>query len=329
LAATAAILILEACGFSATRPFDGFDGEGSRVRGTYDVTGSVEASADQAGAARADFSGIRASVRERSSLQASVGADGSFALVGVPSGSFTLVFSRDGRSVGEIGFRNVRRNQEITIVVALIASGEVVLVQEVRDRVSFEDECPRSPGFWCQNQDGKNPNLSAEEFQEFAAAAAALLASVPELDTPAEIAAAVCDTSDQLLRQLAALALNLAAGTITRETALRDEPYPTVGAAFDAAVAAARSGVSGAERNRIKDVLDRINNNANHDACDDSEGDDDSDDDGDPDGDVPDSGQITICHIPPGNPAAKHTLRIGVSAWPGHRSHGDYQGACQ
>lgn len=39
-------------------------------------------------------------------------------------------------------------------------------------------------------------------------------------------------------------------------------------------------------------------------------------------------GSITICHVPPGNPGAAHTLVVGASAWPAHAGHGDYRGAC-
>jgi hypothetical protein len=38
--------------------------------------------------------------------------------------------------------------------------------------------------------------------------------------------------------------------------------------------------------------------------------------------------QMTICHIPPGNPGKKKTLTVGSSAWPAHQAHGDTQGAC-
>ncbi len=41
-----------------------------------------------------------------------------------------------------------------------------------------------------------------------------------------------------------------------------------------------------------------------------------------------DRGKITICHIPPGNPANSHTITIAESAWPAHQAHGDVQGAC-
>jgi len=44
--------------------------------------------------------------------------------------------------------------------------------------------------------------------------------------------------------------------------------------------------------------------------------------------DVPAGGQITICHIPPGNPDARHTQQIDASAWPAHQAHGDTLGPC-
>lgn len=42
-----------------------------------------------------------------------------------------------------------------------------------------------------------------------------------------------------------------------------------------------------------------------------------------------DRDKLTICHIPPGNPSNRHTLRIGSSAWPAHASHGDTEGPCE
>lgn len=42
------------------------------------------------------------------------------------------------------------------------------------------------------------------------------------------------------------------------------------------------------------------------------------------------SGKITICHVPPGNPANAHTLIVGAPAWKGHSRHpGDHLGACE
>lgn len=39
-------------------------------------------------------------------------------------------------------------------------------------------------------------------------------------------------------------------------------------------------------------------------------------------------GKLTICHIPPGNPAASRTIEISPSAWAAHQAHGDSIGAC-
>lgn len=48
------------------------------------------------------------------------------------------------------------------------------------------------------------------------------------------------------------------------------------------------------------------------------------------------SQKITICHVPPGNPANKHTIHIAYSAWAAHKAHtntigpdfADYLGSC-
>jgi hypothetical protein len=46
-------------------------------------------------------------------------------------------------------------------------------------------------------------------------------------------------------------------------------------------------------------------------------------------GSSPDRGnKVTICHIPPGNPAAAHTITVGASAVKAHLAHGDTLGAC-
>jgi hypothetical protein len=51
--------------------------------------------------------------------------------------------------------------------------------------------------------------------------------------------------------------------------------------------------------------------------------------DHDHDGDHHDaSGKVTICHIPPGNAGARHTITVSESAWDAHQKHGDRRGAC-
>jgi len=38
--------------------------------------------------------------------------------------------------------------------------------------------------------------------------------------------------------------------------------------------------------------------------------------------------RVTICHIPPGNPANAHSITVGSAAVPAHLAHGDTEGAC-
>jgi hypothetical protein len=329
----AVALTAASCQFSPTAPFSGFDNKGSRVVGRFESNaGGVSALTAQTGAptSAASVQGIQVTIQERPSLTVTVDSSGGFTIAGVPAGSFTLVFLRDGQRIGEITFTSVRQNQGITITVTLTVTGEVVLIKEQRDQVSFSGECPRGAGFWCQNRNGQNPNLTKAEFDKFAQDAAALLQSVPALDTAEEIAAAVCNTGNQFVRQVATLALNLAAKTVSLDTALQAEPgpYATVGDAFNAAVGhlTGASPLSAAEQEALKNVMDRINNAQNVAGCSDQLPDEDETDPLDP---PSASGQMTICHIPPGNPGARHTITIDASAWPSHQGHGDTQGACQ
>ena len=41
-----------------------------------------------------------------------------------------------------------------------------------------------------------------------------------------------------------------------------------------------------------------------------------------------DGEDLTICHIPPGNPSNAHQITIGQAAVPAHLAHGDYVGTC-
>jgi hypothetical protein len=42
-----------------------------------------------------------------------------------------------------------------------------------------------------------------------------------------------------------------------------------------------------------------------------------------------DTGTITLCHIPPGNPSNAHTISVGAPALRAHLRHGDSVGACE
>jgi len=108
----------------------------------------------------------------------------------------------------------------------------------------------------------------------------------------------------------------------------------SVGEAFQMGAAINKDGdsVSFDDRNQIKDVLDRINNNVNlaNECTPSEEGGEEGGDEETPPGacGTASGGQITICHIPPGNPGARQTLRISPNAWPAHQAHGDTCGAC-
>lgn len=73
-------------------------------------------------------------VIENPAITALVAADGSFTLRGLPSGGFTLQFSRDGAVLGTLPFTEVAANQQITVVVELVGAS-IVLVEEKRNGI--------------------------------------------------------------------------------------------------------------------------------------------------------------------------------------------------
>jgi hypothetical protein len=277
-----------------------------------------------------NYEGIRVYVEQDPTISTFVKSNGSFTLAGLPVGDITLIFEKDGSVIGRLTFQDIVPNQELRVVVTLDDSNQVELVEVIRDSVGL-GECGRGAGFWCENQDGQNPNMSPGEFGIYAAGALDRLGgNVPGIEDQADIEAAVCDNGNQLLRQLTALALNLAAETVTEETSLIGESYSTIGAAFEAGIAAAGGDGSRDEVNAVKDVLDRINNNVNTEGdCEAGEDDDDGEEDDDGTVDIPAQCQqwvtghkITICH------KGKNTITIDLSAWPAHQAHGDTCGPC-
>jgi hypothetical protein len=195
------------------------------------------------------------------------------------------------------------------------------------------EPCARSPGFYCQNQTGKNPNMSEEEFEKFAAEAAVLLGSVEELDTMEEVAAAVCDTSDQLLRQLATLALNVVSGRLSLLDPHANLDFPTVNDVLmhGLAVADGTLEVTKDERKEVKRMLEQVNLNVSVNEGEECEVDEqDEQVDETPTGEAPTCAvfdpfkpnKVLVCH------KGKNTLSISVSAWPAHYAHGDTCGPC-
>ena len=77
-------------------------------------------------------------VLEDPAISVRVASEGTFTLRGLPLGTFTLVFTRDGTVIGTQVFAGVQPNQEIEITVAVV-SGEVVLLDERRTGIGHGD----------------------------------------------------------------------------------------------------------------------------------------------------------------------------------------------
>jgi hypothetical protein len=71
-------------------------------------------------------------------ITTTVADDGSFTLRGLPTGSFTLVFTQGGVTLGTASFAQVMPNQEITITIEVTGSG-VVVVAEQRTGIGHGD----------------------------------------------------------------------------------------------------------------------------------------------------------------------------------------------
>ncbi|MEO5761998.1 MAG: carboxypeptidase-like regulatory domain-containing protein [Vicinamibacteria bacterium] len=138
-----AALVLTACGGGSL--------SGPSATGGVVVNGSVIGAAGSSAATAANFGfssqsvtmassvgTVTVSVQGQPSITTTVSADGSFTLRGLPSGSFTLVFSRDGTQLGTLSFGSVMPNQEVTITVSVTAT-TVALVQEQRTGVGHGD----------------------------------------------------------------------------------------------------------------------------------------------------------------------------------------------
>lgn len=111
-------------------------GQGVTVRGT--VLGSASSSSGSVRSLGASAGTLTVSVQGNPALSASVGADGVFTLRGLPEGSFTLVFTRDGTVIGTVTLDGVKPNQEIVITVVVTAAG-VTVVDEQRNGIGHGD----------------------------------------------------------------------------------------------------------------------------------------------------------------------------------------------
>ncbi len=111
------------------------------VRGTVLGATAGTVSAQSAGAsAQAGAAGrITVSVLEAPSITANVSGNGTFMLEGLPLGTFTLVFTRDGVTLGTVTVTGVGGGAEVKIVVEIDGSSVVVIELTVDDRDAGTD----------------------------------------------------------------------------------------------------------------------------------------------------------------------------------------------
>jgi hypothetical protein len=134
----AAIVMLR-CGSSPAGPSGGVKLQGVVLQNATGTVGSASASAPSAQGGR-----ITVTVQEDPSLKVTVSGNGTFELQGLPAGGFTLVFSLNGVTVGQITITPVGEGTTIKIVVSVTAN-EVVLIEietEGGDADNGDDPAP-------------------------------------------------------------------------------------------------------------------------------------------------------------------------------------------
>jgi hypothetical protein len=121
LLAIIAALTLLRCGSSPNSP----SGAGARLQGVVLQSATAHA---QSAAQSSQAGKITVTVQEDPTLSVTVSGNGTFEIQGVPAGGFTLVFSLNGVTVGQIRITAVAEGTTIKIVVK-VAEQEVELVE--------------------------------------------------------------------------------------------------------------------------------------------------------------------------------------------------------
>lgn len=143
LALVLGMMTLSACGGGSSNPAGPSSAGAVTLNGSVVSTGGASASSQAMGLTSASPtllvpSTITVSVQESPTMTTTVGADGSFTLRGLPTGSFTLVFTRDGARIGTLSFTAVLPNQELKITVS-VTSSSLILLEEQRNGVGHGD----------------------------------------------------------------------------------------------------------------------------------------------------------------------------------------------
>jgi hypothetical protein len=135
----AAALAVAGCGgASPSSP----SGKGVVLQGTVlSASGSAGASAHSGASAAAGKMVV--TVQEQPSISATVSANGTFTLEGLPSGTFTLVFTIDGTVVGTIVISGIGTDAEVKIVVQITPDGAILI--EIKIEGQGDDTPPGTP----------------------------------------------------------------------------------------------------------------------------------------------------------------------------------------
>jgi hypothetical protein len=141
IVAAAFCLALSSCDFNPTSSFEGFDGDGATLTGSFQASSSAAAGSQKSRTSAASAADaltvvvLDASGTELGSVDV---VDGTFTLRGLPE-TFVLVFKdENGNTLGDpMTFSGVAPNQEVDIVVDIVG-GEVVLIEEKRTGIGHQ-----------------------------------------------------------------------------------------------------------------------------------------------------------------------------------------------
>ncbi len=135
------MMTLTACGGSGSNPAAPSSASAVTLNGSVVGPGGASSLSSVSGATSTGLSipgALSVSVLESPAMTATVGADGSFTLRGLPTGSFTLVFTRDGTRIGTLSFTAVLPNQELNITISVTGSS-LALLEEQRNGIGHGD----------------------------------------------------------------------------------------------------------------------------------------------------------------------------------------------
>lgn len=146
-------LVLSACGGSPTAPSTGVTLRGVAVNQGVSSADGLRALSSRPAAA--GTSTITVTVQENTSITTTISGNGTFELEGLPAGSFTLVFSSNGATLGTVTINNVPTQAEIEIVVQLSSTNVALVKVTINGSDKTDDETGTSTTKSCVIEGGR------------------------------------------------------------------------------------------------------------------------------------------------------------------------------